>query len=114
MKTLELWLAGLSLIWGLWVLSPFWDTFQSVRTYHIMSDVAPEWVWGLVMCLSAILNLFAMLRNHSILRRFALSGAVFIWFFISVSAGLSNYASPAAPLYGFVAITKMVLLARNH
>lgn len=36
-----------TLLWGLWLISPFWLTFGSARLFHFMGGFAPEWAWGI-------------------------------------------------------------------
>lgn len=34
-------------LWGLWLISPFWEVFQRAGVYEWLSSVAPESMWGL-------------------------------------------------------------------
>lgn len=35
-----------NILWGAWILSPFWDTFPVSHHYDAMWHIAPEIVWG--------------------------------------------------------------------
>jgi hypothetical protein len=48
-----------TIVWGLWLLSPFWTVFSHAAVYSIMANIAPEWGWGLVALASGL----AMLRG---------------------------------------------------
>lgn len=43
----ELFLGSAHLVWGLWLLTPPFNTF-TLPSYSGFLAVAPEWVWGLV------------------------------------------------------------------
>lgn len=41
-------LGGYTVVWGLWIASPFWDVFGRAELYGILALVAPEWFWGVL------------------------------------------------------------------
>lgn len=48
MKALWLVLGTYTTVWGLWLLSPFWEVFTpQAGLYGEMASFMPEWAWGL-------------------------------------------------------------------
>jgi hypothetical protein len=48
MKALWLLIGGYTTVWGLWLISPFWNVFSNrAGLYQQMHDFMPEWAWGL-------------------------------------------------------------------
>ena len=43
-----------TLVWGFWLISPFWSVFDRASLYKSMSEMGPEWGWGLVAILSGL------------------------------------------------------------
>jgi hypothetical protein len=37
-----------TLLWGLWVASPFWEVFDTASLFHALNTAMPEVGWGLV------------------------------------------------------------------
>lgn len=35
-----------TLVWGIWVVNPFWDVFSAAKLYSALKETAPEWFWG--------------------------------------------------------------------
>lgn len=44
-------LAAYTILWGFWILSPFWDVFSQADLYVVMNHTMPEWLWGLIAIL---------------------------------------------------------------
>ena len=39
-------IAAYTIVWGFWVVNPFWQVFDTAPLYSGLSSVAPEWAWG--------------------------------------------------------------------
>ena len=48
-------LGGYTILWGLWILNPWWTVFSTAALYHIMATLAPEYVWGGIAVISGML-----------------------------------------------------------
>lgn len=57
-------LGAYTTVWGLWLLSPFWEVFTSAPLYSKM-DFFPEWSWGLVAVFSGLEILRGVVRNRN-------------------------------------------------
>jgi hypothetical protein len=43
-----------TIIWGLWIINPFWTVFTTASVYSAMMSIAPEWFWGGVAIISGM------------------------------------------------------------
>ena len=76
-------LGAYTFLWGLWVLSPWWNVFTTAPLYSEMAEY-PEWAWGLFAIFSGFELLLGVIRNQNRdLRRGALVG-FFHWFIITL------------------------------
>jgi hypothetical protein len=39
-------MAVYTILWGFWLINPFWTVFDQAPLYSWLSSVAPEWFWG--------------------------------------------------------------------
>jgi hypothetical protein len=51
-----------TLIWGLWVASPFWSVFSQAELYSTLNSFAPEWAWGLLAIVCGVLIIWGAAR----------------------------------------------------
>lgn len=51
-----------TVLWGLWVFSPFWDVFNRAVVYHYF-QILPEYFWGSVAIASGTAMIYGVLRN---------------------------------------------------
>lgn len=52
-----------TIIWGLWLLNPFWHVFNQAPLYSWLSETAPEEFWGSVAVVTGILMTYGIVRN---------------------------------------------------
>lgn len=73
-----------TLLWGLWVASPFWDVFGTAALFGFMQSLAPEIFWGcLAMTCGVVIIAGAVKRRYRPLTLGA-STAFFHWFMIAI------------------------------
>lgn len=41
-----------TMLWGFWLINPWWDVFTSADLFSKMNELAPEWLWGLTAMLT--------------------------------------------------------------
>lgn len=58
-------LAVFTLLWGLWVASPFWDVFERAELYSALIGVLPEVAWGGIAILCGVAMLWGVLHDGS-------------------------------------------------
>jgi hypothetical protein len=91
-----------ALAWGLWVLNPWLDTFDSA-TFGFMARLAPEPAWALPMIYGGGAALVATAREGYGARRLAMLGVALLWTFWAVAILVSNLATTASAQYAVLA-----------
>lgn len=108
----EFFLGLLSLCFGLWLVNPFADTFNTVSTYRYITTLIPEPLLGVVMSLLGLIRIKALLYDNASLRRFiGLLGNV-VWLFLSIGAFMGNPAATAVPVFGVVSLVSLWIYLR--
>jgi hypothetical protein len=51
-----------TILWGLWLINPWWDVFTSADLYSRMSELAPEWLWGLTAIMTGATIVYGAVR----------------------------------------------------
>lgn len=51
-----------TVVWGLWIISPFWSVFSAAPLYSAMSSIAPEPVWGIIAVVSGLTTMRGALK----------------------------------------------------
>lgn len=90
--------------WGLWVWLPWWDAYQTTTTFHVLEQLAPEWVIGFTAMVLGAAQLVALLADHRFCRK-QLAFISFIgWSFITVLLFLASHQSPVWIVHGCLAL----------
>lgn len=73
-----------TIVWGLWIFSPFWTVFTQAPLYAIMASISTEFIWGAI---AVICGLFitrgAFKPSRSNIRTGSFIGAIF-WLIIAL------------------------------
>jgi hypothetical protein len=109
----ELFLGLISLTWGLWVISPFWDAFKQTTAFCVMGQIAPEWVWGTIMTAAGILKVYAILSEQVRLKKIVFTLSIFLWSCISISFAASAPLAVGTAIYTLITIANGFCLWRN-
>lgn len=113
----ELWLGICHLVWGLWILSPFWSAFQ-LDVYQGFIAIAPEWVWGIASVSIGLYTIAALLcrvcfRTQSFWhRRAALFLNSFVWFSISFAFAQAAAVNSGQLIYFMLGLLSIWLTIR--
>ena len=74
-------MAAFTLLWGFWVGNPFWTVFDQAQLYSFMTDVMPEWAWGLsAFGVGSVMAYGVKKESYNALKRGALAG-FYYWLF---------------------------------
>jgi len=57
--------AGFTMLWGLWVLNPWWEAFNQSAIYMTLNYFGPEWIWGLLATICGSVMVYETIRNNS-------------------------------------------------
>jgi len=87
-----------SMLFGLWLILPF-DTFSSGSVFDIMNQIAPESIWGVLMMVLGITQLYTVHTKRVFYRIWATRIMLPVWVIIDLSFLLSRTASSASITY---------------
>lgn len=88
-----------SFLWGIWLLNPVFDSFYSTPTFDTMAQIAPEWVWGAVMCIIGFAQIESTVLHRLNARKVTSITLATMWIFITTLFAYSNIASTATVIY---------------
>lgn len=101
-----------AILWGLWLVNPYWDTFATTSLYVPMQHIAPEIVWGSIAIIAGGLVLVMLLQGHQLRLMLAMGILSFVWTFIAATFITANIASTATPMYGTPAFFSAIIVIR--
>lgn len=52
-----------TLLWGLWVINPFWDVFSRASLFHALNTVMPEVGWGAVALVTGLFMVWGVTKH---------------------------------------------------
>lgn len=110
---LEFFMAFLSLVWGLWLISPYWDTFSATSAFTIMAQLAPEWLWGSTMTAVGIFKMYTILAENHRAKHYAFLAALFVWACVAISFIDASPYAVGSPVYSLIVITNAFIIWRN-
>ncbi len=92
---------------GLWLANPWYDTFESSRTYDAMQFIAPEPVWAAwFVLLGAALLFYTCLSHHHRARMITTFLVALTWYFCTA---MFFYSNP--PVLGVVVFSTNAIAA---
>lgn len=108
-----------TILWGLWVASPWWTVFPHAPLYSYMATFGPEYGWGAIAIFAGAAVVWGVIRaSYKSLRAGALVGYIF-WMLITVMYVAGDWTStgPVTALVfalysGFVALN--IHINRKH
>lgn len=78
-------MAAYTLLWGIWLASPFWDVFTRAPLYSALSAVFPEYAWGIIAILCGLATTWGVL--HQSARSLAIGAYVGFIHWLVISGG---------------------------
>lgn len=51
-----------TVVWGMWIINPFWNVFTSAPLYSAMGAAAPEYVWGGIAIVAGTITTYGALK----------------------------------------------------
>lgn len=106
-KFIELFIAMIEIVWGIWFFSQLFFTPTYIESYHVMSYIAPLWIWGLLaICMGIIHLIFLIISNNEKRKTMAFYSLIF-WIFVPLSIGLSSF-SPILILYLLMSFSSII------
>lgn len=113
LRTVEALLGSGGLAVGLWVLCPFWATFESTPTYApLTADHIPEMAWGVVFTALGLLRLGALLWGGTKAKVAGAIGISLMWGLLLIVSTMGNPSGLGPPLFGVLTGYSLVSLYR--
>ena len=73
-----------TVVWGIWIVNPFWTVFTQAGLYSAMASLMPEFIWGIVALAAGAVICYGVLRpSHMRLLQGSFVGFVH-WFLIAI------------------------------
>jgi hypothetical protein len=104
--------AVLAWMWGLILLHPY-ETFRYLPNYRLMSEIAPEWVWGAGYLLVGALQSMAMCGNVHYFRYPAAVLSMLMWLAACYFFAMTQPVSHAPFIYGVLAFSQFWVILRG-
>lgn len=93
----------LSMLWGCWLLAP-WLTFGSSKSFALMAELAPEWVWGGLLIGAGSIQCWGLLRHQRNVRRSGVILGFALWVVVASLLIGANWQAASTITYPWVAI----------
>lgn len=91
-------------IWGLWIVSPWWSSFDTTPTFRVMAAFVDEWMWGVLFAFVGIFGLYATGLGAFRASQNAMAFAAILWCVVSGTFIASNIFSTASVIYPSMAL----------
>jgi ABC-type transport system involved in cytochrome c biogenesis permease subunit len=100
---------------GMWIVSPFWNTFGSSKSYDLMELLVSDpnlsgIIWGSILTLTGALKFIAIAGKHYRLRSIARLLSFGLWLYVTISFALTNYQSSGTALFAVMALVNAFLI----
>lgn len=82
-----------TIIWGLWILSPWWSVFSAAPLYATLASVSSEVVWGALAVLAGVCVTYGAYHPSRRNLQFGAFVGALHWFIIAIFYFLADWAS---------------------
>lgn len=90
--------------WGLWLIMPFTQVFDSARLFDGMSALGAESAWGSVALLAGMSIIIAVNQGYYRLLQSTLGSCAIYWFIVTALMFLGDWNNTGGITYLFTAI----------
>jgi hypothetical protein len=99
-----------TVLWGLWVVNPWLDTFTHTALYSQLLDLIPaEWVWGGVAIAFGVLTLFGLARHLPKTLFYGAGASGIHWFIISIFYFLGDITNTGGITALFISVLSIYI-----
>jgi hypothetical protein len=114
-RRIEYILGATAVIWGLIVVNPYVDAFNSSITFRAMAAVASETAWGSVFITIGLIGLIATWHyaRMTLYRRVAILLNMFAWATLAIFYYMGNPSGTGYVVYAILAAIDYVLVQEN-
>ena len=93
-----------TIVWGLWVVNPYVNSFHSAVFSQLISFIPWEWAWGLAAIGAGVLTLLGVIYDKQKTIFLGAEWAAIYWFIISIFFFLGDWTATAWLTAGFLFI----------
>lgn len=84
-------LALYSILWGLWVINPFWTVFDGAEIYSLLYDLGGEVFWGAAAIIGGCVTAYGVIKPSYLTLTRGAYVMFFLWLTISILYFLGNW-----------------------
>lgn len=110
-RTIEYWLASATVAWGLWLLGA-WDTFASTPAFRVVTNIAPEWVWGTMIVIAGASLFVGLCYANVPVRKWSLLLLCLLWLAVWAGLLMGNWRGTSTIVYLHLAVLSALLYLR--
>lgn len=103
-KYSPLFMGFLTFVWGLWLVNPNVDTFDSAPVFSKMAEIAPEGSWGLWAIVLGWATISTTIKKNYDALAVILVGTTWLWSVIAGFMWWGDWTNTAGIVYTFIAI----------
>lgn len=108
---LELWTTLNALLWGAWLLVPWFDVFGS-GFYGWMATVMHESLWGAIACTAATIQLMGRITGRLVLIRIGARTLAGLWMFAGTFIAMGDWRLASIVTYSMMSAASMLVSYR--
>lgn len=82
-----------TILWGLWIVSPFWSVFNAAPLYSTLASVSSEVVWGSLAVLAGVCVTYGAYRPSRVNLQFGSFVGALHWFIIALFYFIADWTS---------------------
>lgn len=73
-----------TILWGLWIVNPFWEVFTQADIYSAMTQLGGEYFWGSIAVLAGTVTVYGAIKGRPPYLFYGASTAGWHWFTIAI------------------------------
>lgn len=98
-------------LWGIWLINPFWDTFD-LPSFAGFASLGSELLWGTIYAVIGLIVVIASMTPYQKVRQFMAFVQMIIWVFAATGFALDVPQNTAVPVYIMLSIISFWLYIR--
>jgi hypothetical protein len=98
-----------TVVWGLWLLAPWWTVLTRADIYQAMEDFMPEWGWGVNAVLAGTAQVYGVLERSRRGLVWGTVAGVYHWGVISLLYLISDWANTGWLVSAWLALSVLLL-----
>lgn len=93
---------------GLWLLNPYWDTFDSTPAYTYIRAQVSESLLGMIIAIIGVLSLYGSYIGSNRVRITSGYLSLLLYLYLALVLGRANFIGLSIPIWGSMAIGEFI------